>query len=44
MGSLWGEPFSEVLIMTRALDGVDLVLWFDGESEELETLMIKPVN
>jgi hypothetical protein len=24
--------------------GVDLVLWLDGESEELETLMIRPVN
>jgi hypothetical protein len=28
----------------KKLEGVDLVLWFDGESEELEKLMIKPVN
>lgn len=28
----------------KKIDGIDLVLWFEGESEETETLLISPVD
>jgi hypothetical protein len=28
----------------KKIDGIDLVLWFEGESEEAETLLISPVD
>jgi len=43
-----GEKFKEGanyrIGYEKKLEGVDLVLWLDHESEELEMIMIKPVN